>query len=176
MAVPTPVQVNAISRGGVGSARGTVDIVWSNASTAATNPRLPLNQTTLIVPLELGPNVTRVLLRARLTSATSGVATSPVVFVYGCYANEIDPGVDTAVLWRLDNTDPNGTGLTLALPASPANTNMTEQVVNSVTYRYGTTVSLEGVDLKGAQWMLVVVSTAASITDGACDIQALVID
>jgi hypothetical protein len=105
------------------------------------------------------------------------VATSPVVFVYAVYPTVGGPdSVDDGLLWRVDNADPNGTGLTLTLPASPANTNMTEQTIDGTTYRYGSTVSLDGTDLKGARWALVVVSTAASITDGACDVEALVID
>ena len=177
MALPTPVRVNSSQREGQGSSVGSVSVAWSGATTAASNPRTPLALTANIVPLAVGPNVTRILLRARLTSATTAVATSPVVFVYAVYPTVGGPdSVEAGILWRVDNTDPNGAGLTLTLPGTPANTNMTEQVIDSVTYRYGTTVSLDGTDLKGARWALVVVSTAASITDGACDVEALVID
>lgn len=160
------------------SAKSDVVIANTDATTATSGAALydPLNSGgTTILPVRLGANATRVMLRARITSATTAVATSPVVRVYAIWGGNSEDWT-TGIMGRIDTNDVDATGLTLSLPASPSTTNMTSQALGATTYRYGDWVSLDGTDCKGADAILVVVETAASITGGACDVQVAVLN
>lgn len=123
---------------------------------------------TNITVIRLGSAVSRVLVRARLTTATTAVAASPVVRVFGIIGGADD--WTAGVPFRLDNLDSDAAGKTLTIPASPSDTNM----LRDGSYRYSDAISLTATDLQGATHLVVLVETAASITGGACAIEALI--
>lgn len=180
MALPTVTNANA--SGGDGSAKGTWVQAWANANTAASSAELyaPLSMTGKVTPIKLGANVTRLLIRGRIPGTTSAVATSPVVWVYGVWPSSGAPdSIDSGIIARVDNADQDATGLTLTFQASPTASNSPTQTIDGVEYHYSDIVSLDGTDMKGATWALVVVATAASTTDsgsGVADVQVLAVD
>lgn len=121
-----------------------------------------------IIPI--GPRTTRLILRARLTSATTAVATSPVVRLYS-FAGTLEPANSLVPIGRIDADTWTAAGVTLTLPGSPSATTMLTVEVDSVTYRYGDTLPAAstgvGYDCLGGRYILALTETAASITGGA---------
>lgn len=149
----------------------SVIVVTDATATAQTAAQLMSPQTVTasnITVVRLGSGVSRALIRARLATATTAVATSPVVRVYAIVGGGGD-GWTTGVPLRLDNADSDAAGVTLTLPGTPSTTNM----LADGTYRYSDCISLTATDLQGATFLVVLVETAASITGGACAIEAI---
>lgn len=125
---------------------------------------------TSVHPIRIHDAATRVTLRARYDDAVSTVTTSPIVRVYGVYGNDdavSSAGVideTKASLVRLDNADSNAAGITLTLETAAS-----AGCLNDGTYLYSNELasSLDGIDLRGAKWLLVLTETAASISGGA---------
>lgn len=173
MAVST-TKANVLGGSTVVAASGkatSVVAITDATATAQTAAELMYPQSvtaSAITVVKLGDGVTRALIRARLTTATTAVATSPVVRVFAIIGDNADDWAD-GVPFRLDNLDSDAAGKTLTLPASPSNTNM----LRDGTYRYSDAISLTATDLQGATHLVVLVETAASITGGACSVECL---
>lgn len=172
----------ATDYGAVGSAQGEWKIVWDDAVTDATAAETyaPLSLTASVNPIKLGPNTTRILIRGRIPTAVSAVGTSPGVWVFGVWPDPSDPDdIDSGIIARIDNADQDASALAVTFQASPTSSNSITQTIDGVEYHYSDIVSLDGTDLKGAKWAMVVVpdgSLAAITGSGAVAIQALVID
>lgn len=170
---------NARASGGVthpSSAKADRVIAHLNATaTAQTATELLAPQTITsanVRVIAVGDAVTRVLIRPRIATTTTAVATSPVVRIIGIVATADDDAWTDGVPVRLDNVDNTAAGLTLTLEASPSGSNS----LTSGSYRYGDTKSLTATDLLGVKWLVIPVETAASITGGTCDIEVLLLN
>lgn len=126
--------------------------------------------------IKRGPGIRGIRVRARLTTATTAVATTPIVRVLGVMAGDgatlptaSSPNLtgQAAVPRRLDASTDTAAGLTLDLPASPSATT----ALGNGTYRYGTPSSK--IDLEDCDWYIVLVERAAAITLGTCDVEVI---
>lgn len=125
--------------------------------------------------LKVPENVTKVLIRGKYPAGTSVIVTSPIVRPMGAYENggEIsDAGVcpndGTVPPLRLDNASHSATGLTCTLSVS--------NDVSDGTFKYGAVTSIAGYSILGADYIGVMVSTAAAITSSAAvEIQVLLV-
>lgn len=120
--------------------------------------------------IRVGPNVTRCYLRARFTSATTA-AVSPTVKVYGVKGASLETATD---IWRIDDEDGSAAGFTFGgVEATPSATNMLNITVGGVTYYLSDIAGQadDGYDCLGADFLIVLVSVAATATNGACDVQ-----
>lgn len=132
-----------------------------------------------VVPIRIGQNVSKVLLRSRRPAAAT-ITTSPVVRIYGLYctdavANTIDqagtlPTDGTCIPIRLDNIDSGAAGVTITLDAT--------NDINDGTYKYSDVISLTPIDLLGARYLMVLVETAANTSASAAQVilQALLLN
>lgn len=106
-------------------------------------------------------------LRCKVPIATTAVGTSPVVRVYlGYGALNEDGSVPTTGgfrVERLDNADPAAEGLTLAFEGSPSASNQ----MHDAAWYYSRSVLQEPTDLRGADYLIVLVETA-----GVCTVSA----
>ena len=117
--------------------------------------------------LAISPNVKGILLRARYATGTSTVTTSPIVRVFAVYGDDVpstgtlsDTGANPCM--RLDTATSTAAGLTITLT-----TTGTADKLTDATYRYSDVTSLDGLDLKGAKYLLCLTETAANISGGA---------
>jgi len=108
-----------------------------------------------------------ILLRARYAQDTSTVTTSPVIRIFAVYGPDAtsagvlsDAGLNPCL--RLDTATSTAAGVTITLT-----TTATDDKLRDSTYRYSDVTSLTGYDLKGANYLLVLTETAASISGGA---------
>lgn len=124
--------------------------------------------------VRVGPGCTRALVRARaLVGAT--VTTDPVVRLIGAFGNiNADgsmPSDGTVNFLRLDNVDANAAGLTLDCVTSGSG------LLRDATYMYTDPLpSLDGVDLRGANYVGVAVETAANVNTGVVAVQLLLLN
>lgn len=106
-------------------------------------------------------------LRCKVPIATTAVGTSPVVRVYlGYGALNEDGSVPTTGgfrVERLDNADPAAEGLTLAFEGSPSAGNQ----MHDAAWYYSRSVLQEPTDLRGADYLIVLVETAGVCTASA---------
>lgn len=118
----------------------------------------------------VGPNATRVFVRARGQALTASTV-SPIVQVWsGLWTGSTAPATFAALagtdLWRVDTDDSDAAGITLTLPGTPSTSNMVQQTRDSVVYRWTdwATNSGEGYDLKGGNIVILAHTTAAAVT------------
>lgn len=154
---------------------GRVDWVLavSDATAAAASTAFqfaPLTYTGTVSNLiKVGANTTRCYLRARFTSTTSA-AVAPTVKVYGVKGASVASATD---VWRIDNMDGSAAGITLAgVEATPSTSNMLNITVGATTYFLSDIAGQDddGYDCIGADFIIVLVSGAATATSGACDV------
>jgi len=149
--------------------------ITSLTATAATATEL-LNPLTFsgVNVIPLGPRSTRIVVRARLTSATTAAATSPVVRLYA-FAGSPSDLANATPIGRIDADTWTATGITLTLAASPGATTMLTNTSGGTTYRYSDTLPTAstgvGYDCLGATFIVALTETAASITGGACALE-----
>lgn len=158
--VATPVRSNPGTNGGpviLASAKGTWNVCHLNASataqTAAELIRPGSVSSSNVVPIELGESTTRVLLRCRYGAA--GTGTGPTVRIIAAYGRGLIPAttipddgtMEYAILVRAQ-----------ALSIAPTTD------VRDATYSYSDPFTLPGTDMLGANYLLVFVEVAASIT------------
>lgn len=173
--------LNTVTQGGASIPAGSIMYpasvkgIWTTihknlsatASTAA-NLAKPYNMAdTNAVLVEVHDGATRAIIRGKAAVALSAVATSPVIQVYGMYTNT--RGLKTgdalppdATFERVDITDPaaaNAAGLTLTFAASSGNA-----ALQDATFNYSQKTA--AIDVKGAAYLLVLVATASSMTNG----------
>jgi len=77
-------------------------------------------------------------------------------------------------VWRIDSPeDPTAAGVELTFDAAPSASTMQTHTIGETTYRYTgiATNDGQGYDCLGADGVLVLLETAASITDGAAAIE-----
>jgi hypothetical protein len=174
MAITATVRANPESKGPMDVVPVSVKGAWQIANNSASSTAQ--SSSDLIRPgavtassvqaVTLGSRVTRVLLRCRY-SAAGAVTTSPSITVFAAYG----PGLcDTAL-------PDDGTVRYVRLLSAQAVTCVAATDVRDATYSYSDPVSLTGTDLLGADYLIVFISTAASIA-GAVDevIEALLIN
>ncbi len=156
------------------SVKGDWTVVHANLSAAAESSTVLMRPSSYsnanVYPARIHPAATRVTLMARYDDAVSTVTTSPVIRVFGVYgpddavsaAGVIDE--TKAIVRRLDNADSNAAGITLTLETAAS-----AGCIADGTYLYSNELasSLDGIDLRGAKWLLVLTETAASISGGA---------
>jgi hypothetical protein len=156
------------------SVKGSWVIAHDNLSATAESATVLMRPSsysnTNVHPIYIHDGATRVTLMARYDDAVSTVTTSPVIRVYGVYgpddavsaAGVIDE--TKATVRRLDNADSNAAGITLTLETAAS-----AGCINDGTYLYSNELasSLDGIDLRGAKWLLVLTETAASVSGGA---------
>lgn len=163
--VATPVQVNG------GTTNETIVIAsnkgdWATAhlsasataQTAAELIRPGSVSSANVQPLLLGAGVTRVLVRCRY-SAAGTVTTLPVVRLIGVYGKGIINGT---------SIPDDGTAKFVILASAQTVTCVPATDVRDTTYSYSAPLSLSGTDLLGANYLMVFIETAASIS-GAVD-------
>jgi hypothetical protein len=125
--------------------------------------------------------VRKVLVRARMPVGTATVTTSPKVRVWGAFktqatSGEVAIGSDgsfvndgTIQFVRLDNATVSNAGVTLSLATS-------SRLVDS-TWSYSDVSTLSGYDTQGADYIGVMVDTAAAIVSSAAvEIQVLLLN
>lgn len=156
------------------SVKGDWTVVHANLSATAESSTVLMRPSSYsnanVYPARIHDGATRVTLMARYDDAVSTVTTSPVVRVYGIFGPEnavSEAGVideTKAIVRRLDNADSNAAGITLTLE-----TLASAGTIQDGTYMYSNELasSLDGIDLRGARWLLVLTETAASISGGA---------
>lgn len=162
--------------GQIGSGRGTWVVAVDNAKTALGSPLQPQTATGNSALIKIGESGRRILLRCRIGEDGGTSGTAPVVYVYGLYGDVFARTFDAYGVARVDNADVDEAGVTVPLAASPSSSNCTSAIVDGSSYLYGDIASLDGIDLKGASYALVVVETAAALEDGFVGVEALVID
>jgi len=152
------------------SVKGSWSIIHSNLITAAESATILKSPATYggpAVPARVHPATTRLLIMARYATATTAVATSPVVRLYAVYGPDasFDAGTGaflnngTVIFRRIDSGTSTGTGITLTLT-----TQATADKICDETYRYSDCYDIAGTDLLGAKWILALTETAASVT------------
>jgi hypothetical protein len=156
------------------SVKGDWAIVHANLSATAESATVLMRPSSYsnanVYPARIHAAATRVTLMARYDDAVSTVTTSPRVRVYGVYGPDdavSEAGVideTKAIVRRLDSADSNANGITLTLETAAS-----EGCINDGTYLYSNELasSLDGIDLRGAKWLLVLTETAASVSGGA---------
>lgn len=176
MAITAATPANARAFGAAASvpcsAKGSwVTCVSSASATAQTAAELirPGSVTaSAIVPIPLGKGTSRVLLRCRYTAAGT-VTTSPIIRVFAAYDN----GARLITTTLVDD----GTVRYMILASAQTVTCVAATDVRDTTYSYSVPIVLTGTDMLGADYLIVLVETAASIS-GAQDeiIEALLIN
>lgn len=152
------------------SVKGSWTIIHSNLVTAAESATILKSPATYggpAVPARVHPATTRLLVMARYATATTAVATSPVVRLYAVYGPDasFDAGTGaflnngTVIFRRIDSGTSTGTGITLTLTTAA-----TADKICDATYRYSDCYDIAGTDLLGAKWILALTETAASVT------------
>lgn len=126
--------------------------------------------------VKVGPGCGRVLVRARIAVAAT-VTTDPVVRIIGAYGslvagdNSSFATDGTVQFMRLDNVDANAAGLTLDLVSSASGQ------MQDATYAYSDPLpDLDGIDLKGADYVGVLIETAANVNAGVVAVQLLMLN
>lgn len=123
--------------------------------------------------VKVGPNATRVLVRARQAVGAT-VTTSPVVRIIGAFGSIASDGTfaddGTVRFLRLDSADWNATGVTLTLVSSGTGLN------RDTSYAYTDVSTLDGYDMKGANYIGIAVETAANVNSGTVPIEVLFIN
>lgn len=153
------------------TARGTWVVVHDDARIANSAAEL-LNPTSVDdsvchwIPVD--PSAAKITsLRCKVPIATTAVGTSPIVRVYLGWGTLADsgsaPSDGTFRFERLDNASQTAAGLTLTFDATPT----TSDQFNDATYFYSTSVFQTPTDLKGANYILVLVETAGACTASA---------
>lgn len=160
------------------SARTAFRVAIADLTATAATATVLLNPLTFtgvsaqVIPL--GPRSTRVIVRGRVTSATTAVATSPVVRLYAFAGDPSDLTTCTPI-GRVDADTWTAAGLTLTFDATPSATDMFTNTNGATTYRYTNTLPTAstgvGYDCLGASFIVALTETAASITDGACALE-----
>lgn len=161
--------------GQIGSGRGVWVTAVADAKTALGSPLQPQTAVGNSNLIKIGESGRRILLRCR-TVAGGSSGTAPVVYVYGLFGDVFAKTFDAYSVARVDNADADAAGVTIPLNAAPSSSNATSATVDGTAYLFGDIVSLDGIDLKGAAYALVVVATGAALTDAAVAVEALVID
>eukprot|EP00914_Ancora_sagittata_P009931 GHVO01018897.1.p2 GENE.GHVO01018897.1~~GHVO01018897.1.p2 ORF type:complete len:173 (-),score=28.94 GHVO01018897.1:233-751(-) len=138
-------------------AAGSVKSDWTAANTSlqTVNTDALLNigtstDYTTVSPIEVPDGATRVFLRGAVSTDATAFTTAPVVVLVGVDKNGIPQRVD-------DPDDSNGTGITLTFTGAG---------VFTADSMYWTEVTSD-FDCLGYETIYVLVSTAASITDGS---------
>jgi hypothetical protein len=162
--------------GQIGSGRGVWVTAVANAKTALESPLQPQTAVSNSNLIKIGESGRRLLLRNRISEDGGTSGTAPVVYVYGLYGDVFAKSFDAYSVARVDNADADATGVTVPLAASPSATVYTSATIGGTAYLLGDIASLDGIDLKGAAYALVVVETEAELTDGDVAVEALVID
>lgn len=126
--------------------------------------------------VKVGPGCTRIIIRARIGVAAT-VTTKPIVRVVGAYGpiNAGDgsamPTDGTARFLRLDNVDSATAGMTLDIVSSAVGQ------MQDATYAYCDPMpSLDGIDLKGAHYVGVLIETAGAVSAGAIAVEVLMLN
>src|SRR5690606_30642040 len=124
--------------------------------------------------VKIGPGVTRAVIRAKYPKGST-VSASPVVYPILAYgepnADGSMPADGSVRFLRADNADSDAAGLTLTLTTG-GNGLMVDD-----TYAYSDPVSLTAADLLGADYLGVVVGTAANVGGaGAVPIEVLLLN
>jgi hypothetical protein len=122
-----------------------------------------------VIPIEIGDRVTRVLIRAKY-SAAGAVTTSPVVRVIGAYGKGLIP----------DSTIPDDGTVRFVILASAQTITLTAATdVRDTSWSYSPVLSPTsgqlGIDLAGANYLLVFVETAGNVV-GSISLEALFIN
>jgi len=159
------------------SAKGSW-VVANDDATAAQAATDHLNPSAIDEPsfhwVKIGPGVTRAVIRAKYPKGST-VSASPVVYPILAYgepnADGSMPADGSVRFLRADNADSDAAGLTLTLTTG-GNGLMVDD-----TYAYSDPVSLTAADLLGADYLGVVVGTAANVGGaGAVPIEVLLLN
>jgi hypothetical protein len=162
--------------GQIGSGRGVWVVAVADATVALTGETEPQTLTGNSNLIKVGDNGRRILLRCRVTDTTPTSVTAPAVYVYGLFGDNFQNGFGHFSVARVDNADPAAAAVSVPINGTPGTANCTAATVDGVAYLYGPVISLDGIDLKGASYALVVVATAGAVTSGSLAVEALVID
>lgn len=173
MATALAVPVNPRSKGPedsiLVSAKGDWGIANSDVSaTAQTSANLirPGGVTASnIVPLKLGPRVTRALIRIRYGAAGT-VTTSPILRLIAAWGAGL---CDTSL-------PDDGTVRYMALATAQSVTCVAATDMRDATYSYSAPISLTATDMLGADYLIVFVETAASISGATPVAEVLLIN
>lgn len=178
MAIGNLVRANSAKSGSptfqpIGSYGGVVLAIDNASATAATTAE-QINPASVTGTswhwIKRGEGMTRAYIYARMLKSTTVVTTSPVIKVYGAYPVGSAPtlpdnnsgAIPTDGTWvckRLDAATAAAGGQTLTLALDAADTQPED-----TTYIYSDETSV--IDLQDAPYVLVLHSTAASITNG----------
>lgn len=152
---------------------GSIVLMLDNASATAATTAEQLNPGSVTASgfhwVKRGEGMTRAYIYARMLKSTSAVTTSPVVKVYGAWPVGAAPTLPennsgalptdgTWVVKRLDATTAAAAGQTLTLALDAADTQPED-----TTYIYSDETAV--IDLQDAPYVIVLHSTAASITN-----------
>jgi len=152
------------------SARGSWVTVHANASataqTAAELIRPGSVSSSNVVPIKLGPGVTRALFRCRYGAAGT-VTTSPTIRIFAAYGKDLIPST---------TIPDDGTLRFVILASAQAVSCVAATDVRDTTCSYSVPLSLSGTDLLGADYLIVFVEVAASITGATPIIEALLLN
>jgi hypothetical protein len=144
----------------------------ADAAEVLLNPLTATGIASRVIPL--GDRVTRIIVRARLTAATTAAATSPVVRLWA-FAGDPNDLANCTPIGRIDADTNTASGITLTLAASPSGTTMATNESGGVTYRYSDNLpaisSKVGYDALGGRFVVALLQTSAAITEGACAIE-----
>ncbi len=144
----------------------------------ATELRKPLTFATSHVRVVRVPqDATRVLIRPRYEVAVVSMTTAPAVKLYSIFGEASNTGTESAPVFATDGTvrtlriDASGVQATASttLTITPA----TDQADG--TYGYGDITDMDGYDLKGGSFLLVLTGTAGVINSGSGAIDAQVL-
>lgn len=150
------------------SAKGSWVTVHANAASAqsASDLYTPGAVTSAnVVPIRLGKGTTRVLLRCRYANGAT-VTTSPVVRIIAAYGDGL-----------ITTTFPTDGTVRYMIAASAQTLTCTSASdIRDGTYSYSPPHAAAGTDLLGADYLIVFVETASSITGATQIVEALLIN
>lgn len=124
-------------------------------------------------------NASKMLMRALLETTGATVSTSPAVYVMGMWGQLAQPEGDVygpvagARFMRLDNADSNASAITLTVVQDGTNLIFSSNAGGTDTVPASDPNSLTPIELKGCDYVGVVVVTAASVSAGAVPIEIL---
>lgn len=143
------------------------DNLEATAETAAVLLKPYSAVTTTLHWVKVPDGATRVMIRAKNDAAATTFTTSPAVVIMGAYGTPNDAGefsgtvadAHYARFLRLDTADSNGAAVTLTLAATGNQ--------EDASFEYSDVPTLDGYDLKGCDYVAMLVQTAANVTGGA---------
>lgn len=127
-------------------------------------------------------HASKMLMRAVMTDGTATVTTDPQVLVMGMWGSfEGDPSLPLSTyrpaygarFMRLDNADSAASGITLDIATSGANLLNSSNVAGDDYAPVSDANSLTPIELKGCDYVGIVVTTAASVSAGTVPIEIL---